>query len=316
MEALREQVKSKARFIVFGAAVATAAMLATVLSQKEIVHSDTGQNIVMPTQLKTIHAEATLVCQEGAEVTLGSQLAGQVRHVYVKEGDTVHAGELLIDLESSEEQAELAEAEARVVQGDAQQRYQNARLDRAKQLSSAGTVSRDQFDHVQYDADEANSEVGITRGVMARLTAQLRKTRINAPFDGVVVRRLVNDQEAVNPGSPVLRIADLTRTLVEAQVDELDAPRIQMGAKTLIGIEGYPDQSFPGEVVYIAPELGPRTELSNDPAQPDRSEVLQVRIKMLGPTPFKLRQRLEVAIQADPDPIAKNLPLLDQSAIH
>ena len=266
MEALREQVKSKARFIVFGAAVATAAMLATVLSQKEIVHSDTGQNIVMPTQLKTIHAEATLVCQEGAEVTLGSQLAGQVRHVYVKEGDTVHAGELLIDLESSEEQAELAEAEARVVQGDAQQRYQNARLDRAKQLSSAGTVSRDQFDHVQYDADEANSEVGITRGVMARLTAQLRKTRINAPFDGVVVRRLVNDQEAVNPGSPVLRIADLTRTLVEAQVDELDAPRIQMGAKTLIGIEGYPDQSFPGEVVYIAPELGPRTELSNDPA--------------------------------------------------
>jgi RND family efflux transporter MFP subunit len=309
-------VKSKARFIVFGAAVATAAMLATVLSQKEIVHSDTGQNIVMPTQLKTIHAEATLVCQEGAEVTLGSQLAGQVRHVYVKEGDTVHAGELLIDLESSEEQAELAEAEARVVQGDAQQRYQNARLDRAKQLSSAGTVSRDQFDHVQYDADEANSEVGITRGVMARLTAQLRKTRINAPFDGVVVRRLVNDQEAVNPGSPVLRIADLTRTLVEAQVDELDAPRIQMGAKTLIGIEGYPDQSFPGEVVYIAPELGPRTELSNDPAQPDRSEVLQVRIKMLGPTPFKLRQRLEVAIQADPDPIAKNLPLLDQSAIH
>lgn len=316
MEALREQVKSKARFIVFGAAVATAAMLATVLSQKEIVHSDTGQNIVMPTQLKTIHAEATLVCQEGAEVTLGSQLAGQVRHVYVKEGDTVHAGELLIDLESSEEQAELAEAEARVVQGDAQQRYQNARLDRAKQLSSAGTVSRDQFDHVQYDADEANSEVGITRGVMARLTAQLRKTRINAPFDGVVVRRLVNDQEAVNPGSPVLRIADLTRTLVEAQVDELDAPRIQMGAKTLIGIEGYPDQSFPGEVVYIAPELGPRTELSNDPAQPDRSEVLQVRIKMLGPTPFKLRQRLEVAIQANPDPIAKNLPLLDQSAIH
>jgi multidrug efflux pump subunit AcrA (membrane-fusion protein) len=316
LEALREQVKSKARFIVFGAAVATAAMLATVLSQKEIVHSDTGQNIVMPTQLKTIHAEATLVCQEGAEVTLGSQLAGQVRHVYVKEGDTVHAGELLIDLESSEEQAELAEAEARVVQGDAQQRYQNARLDRAKQLSSAGTVSRDQFDHVQYDADEANSEVGITRGVMARLTAQLRKTRINAPFDGVVVRRLVNDQEAVNPGSPVLRIADLTRTLVEAQVDELDAPRIQMGAKTLIGIEGYPDQSFPGEVVYIAPELGPRTELSNDPAQPDRSEVLQVRIKMLGPTPFKLRQRLEVAIQADPDPIAKNLPLLDQSAIH
>jgi multidrug efflux pump subunit AcrA (membrane-fusion protein) len=298
--------RSILRFLVPVAVLAAVAIVATALSERSVVYSDIQQSSILPAAPQMIHAEATLICQEGAEVTLGSQLAGQIKHVFVKEGDHVRAGEVVVELEASEEQAALAEAQARLAQSEIETRYQDSRFGRSKELSTYGNLSKEQFDRAQFDADEAASQAAIAKASVARLTAELRKTKIVAPFDAVVVRRMTNDQETVNPGTPLLRIADLSRTWVEAQVDELDAARVRVGAKSGVGIEGYPDQQWQGQVVYVAPELGPRTELSNDPAEPDRAQVLKVRIKMLAPAPFKLQERLEVAIQPGPDPIAKN----------
>jgi|HubBroStandDraft_1064217.scaffolds.fasta_scaffold32985_3 HlyD family secretion protein len=309
-------MKARSHLLVPILVIAAIAILATTLSEKGNVYSDIRQSVILPTAPREIHAEATLLPQEGAEVTLGSQLAGQIKHVYVKEGDRVHYGELLVELESSEEQAQLTEAQARLAQSEVDLHYQQARLGRAKQLSYYGTTSREESEHVQYDADEASTQADISRAVVARLSAQMRKTSITAPFAAIVVQRLANDQEAVNPGTPILKLADFERTWVEAEVDELDAARVRLGAKTTVGIEGYPGQSWPGEVTYIAPEIGRRTELSNDPSQPDRSSVLRVRIRLLAPAPFKLRQRLEVAIQAGPDPIAQSGSIFDQPAVH
>jgi multidrug efflux pump subunit AcrA (membrane-fusion protein) len=298
--------RSILRFLVPVAALAAVAVVATALSERSVVYSDIRQSSLLPVAPQMIHAEATLICQAGAEVTLGSQLAGQIEHVLVKEGDHVRAGDLLVELVASEEQAALSEARARLAQAEIETHYQRSRLDRFRQLSQYGYLSKDQFDRAQFDADEAASQAAIASASVARLAAELRKAKILAPFDAVVVKRMINEQETVNPGTPLLRIADLSRTWVEAQVDELDAARVHVGAKSNVGIEGYPDQLWPGEVVYVAPELGPRTELSNDPAEPDRAEVLRVRIKMLAPAPFKLQQRLEAAIVPGPDPIARS----------
>jgi multidrug efflux pump subunit AcrA (membrane-fusion protein) len=298
--------RSIVRFLVPVAALAAVATVATALSERSVVYSDIQQSGALPVAPQLIHAEATLICQEGAEVTLGSQLTGQIKRVFVKEGDRVRAGDILVELEASEEQAALAEAQAKLAQAEIEVNFQRSRLDRFKQLLRYGNLSKDQFDRSQFDADQAASEAVVAKAAVARLAAELRKTKIMAPFDAVVVRRMTNDQEIVNPGTALLRIADLRRTLVEAQVDELDAARVRVGAKSGVGIEGYPDQLWPGQVVYVAPELGPRTELSNDPAEPDRSQVLKVRIKMLALAPFKLQERLEVAIEPGPDPIAKN----------
>jgi multidrug efflux pump subunit AcrA (membrane-fusion protein) len=298
--------RSILRYLVPVAALAAVAIVATALSERSVVYSDIQQGSLRPVAPQMIHAEATLICQEGAEVTLGSQLAGQIKHVFVKEGDHVRAGDILVELDASEEQAALAEAQAKLAQSEIETHYEQLRLGRSVQLSQYGNLSKDQFDRAQFDADEAASQAAIAKASVARLSAELRKTKIVAPFDAVVVKRVINDQETVNPGTPLLRLADLSRTWVEAQVDELDAARVRIGAKSGVGIEGYPDQVWPGEVVYVAPELGPRTELSNDPAAPDRAQVLKVRIKMLATAPFKLQQRLEVAIEPGPDPIAKN----------
>jgi HlyD family secretion protein len=298
--------KSILRFLVPIAALAAVAIVATALSERSVVYSDIQQRGALPVAPQMIHAEATLICQEGAEVTLGSQLSGQIKRIYVKEGDHIHTGDLLVELDASEEQAALSEAQARLAQAEMETQYQQSRFDRSKQLSHYGSLSRDQFDRSQFEVDEAASQASVAKASVARLAAELHKTRIFAPFDAVVVNRVINDQETVNPGTPLLRIADLDRTWVEAQVDELDAARVRVGARTGVGIEGYPSQLWPGEVVYVAPNLGPRTELSNDPAEPDRAEVLKVRVRMLAPAPFKLQQRLEVAIEPGPDPIAKN----------
>ena len=257
-----------------------------------------------PRKSQVIHAEATLICQEGAEVTLGSQLAGQIKRVLVKEGQTVRAGELLAELEASEQQAQLDEAQARLAESMIDEKFENSNFDRMKLLSQHGTVSREQFDRSQHEAERAIAQTEVDRAIAARLAAELRKSRITAPFDAIVVQRLVNDQEEVAAGAPVIKLADLSRTWVEAQVDELDAAQIQVGARAAVAIEGYPDRTWQGQVIYIAPEMTRRTEISADPSEPTRAQVLRVRIELKNSAPFKLKQRLEAAIDTEPNSIA------------
>jgi multidrug efflux pump subunit AcrA (membrane-fusion protein) len=244
-----------------------------------------------------IHAEATLICQEGAEVTLGSQVAGRLRSIHVKEGETVHAGELLAEIDSSEKQAQFDEAAARLAASMIDEKFERLNLARTTQLSQQSAVSREEFDRAEHEMEKASAQTAINRAAVATLDVELRQSQIKAPFDAVVLQRLVNDQEEVIAGTPVLKLADLGRTWVEAQVDELDAPRVRLGAEADIAVEGDPDLSSRGQVVYIAPEMTARTEISADPSEPSRAQVLRVRIRIPTPAPFKLHERLEAAIE-------------------
>jgi RND family efflux transporter MFP subunit len=245
----------------------------------------------------SIHAEASLICREGAEVTLSAQLAGRLQRVYVKEGQTVHAGQLLAELDSSEPRARFDEAQARLAESMIDEKFARLDFGRMTQLSQHNAVSREQFDRTEHEMERAAAQTEVERAIVARLKAELQKTRITAPFDAVVLKRLANDEEEVRVGTPVLKLADLKRTWVEAQVDELDAPRIRLGERTLVAVEGFAGHEWAGRVAYIAPEMSRRTEISADPSEPTRAQVLRVRIALSAPAPFKLHQRLEVSIE-------------------
>jgi len=115
-----------------------------------------------------------------------------------------------------------------------------------------------------------------------------------------------NDEEEVTVGTAVLNLADLGRTWVEAQVDELDATRVRLGADAMVTVEGDPGLRSRGRIVYIAPEMTARTEISADPSEPTRAQVLRVRIRTSAPAPFKLHERLEAAIETTPEKATEN----------
>jgi len=128
------------------------------------------------------------------------------------------------------------------------------------------------------------------------LAAVLAKSRIVAPIDGVVLERYVDSGETVREGDRIVKVADLDRVRVEAEVDEFDAGRVKLGAAVLVTAEGYDGQLWPAHIEEIPDAVVERGLQPRDPGQPTDARVLRVKIALEHPTPLKLGQRVQVRI--------------------
>jgi HlyD family secretion protein len=129
----------------------------------------------------------------------------------------------------------------------------------------------------------------------------IAKTRITAPIDGVVTARHVQLGEIAEPGRAVVTIADLNRLRIEAEVDEFDAARVELGSPVTITAEGCGPAKWHGTVEEIPDSVVGRRTRPADPGRPIDARVLPVKIALKEPTPLKLGQRIDVEI-ASPNP--------------
>ena len=143
----------------------------------------------------------------------------------------------------------------------------------------------------QPQARRATAEAAIVR-----LEAKLAKSRIVAPLDGVVLSRGVDPGETVEAGAPLFSLGDLSRTRIEAEIDEFDAGRVRLGAAVTVTAEGLDGQSWQGQVEEIPDQVVPRRTRPQDPGRPSDTRVLLVKIALAGPTPLRLGQRVEIVI--------------------
>jgi hypothetical protein len=106
----------------------------------------------------------------------------------------------------------------------------------------------------------------------------------------------VNPGEVVSPGAPLLRLVDLRRLRIEAEIDEYDIPRCKPDCSATITAPGHSDKSWQGTVTEIADCLIPRRIRPEDPGRLADTRVLPVRITLPQDCPLKLGQRVEVKI--------------------
>jgi HlyD family secretion protein len=121
-----------------------------------------------------------------------------------------------------------------------------------------------------------------------------------------VLSRLVQPGETVKENSSLIKIADLTRTRVEAEVDEFDTGHIHIGDSVKIRAEGYDGQEWPGKVEEIPDSVVGRQLKPQDPTKPIDTRVLLVKVAFAEKTPLKLGQKVEVGI--DPKVGAQKKP--------
>jgi len=254
-----------------------------------------GITAAAPPAVKRVTADGRLVARPGAEVTLGSDLDGTIARVAVEEKDHVRRGQVLVELRADDLRASLAEARARVAEADADIRLATAEVERARKLLSAAVGTPREVDRAERDLDAANARRETAVASVARIQAELAKTRVVSPIDGVVLSREVHPGETIEAGRSLLRVADLTRTRVEAEVDEFDAAAIAEGARVTVTAEGY-DRSWPARVEEIPDAVSGRRLKPDDPGRPTDTRVLLVKIAFDQPTPLKLGQRVEVEI--------------------
>ncbi len=243
-----------------------------------------------------ITAEGRLVAYPGAEVTVGSDLAGTVVRLLVEEKSQVKKGQLLAELRSDDVAAELAEARARVAEAEADLRLYETEVARAERLAADGVIAQQRADVARRDRDAALARRQTAGAAVTRLVAVLAKSRILAPISGLVTSRLVDAGETVEAGEDLLTLADLGRTRIEAEVDEFDAGRMALGLAVEISAEGYPGQSWRGVIEEIPDAVSGRRIKPQDPGRPQDTRVLLVKVGLAEPTPLRLGQRVEVEI--------------------
>lgn len=249
-----------------------------------------------PSNSNRVAAEGRVVAYPGAQVVVGTDLAGTIVVLPVQEKDRIRKGQLLAQLRSDDYRAALTEARARVVEAEADIRLAEAEVERARALWEKAVGSRQAFDKAERDVDAARARWATAAATADRLAAVLAKTRIVSPIDGVVIARHAQAGETLEAGKRIVTIADLSRVRVEAELDEFDSGRVKLEDPVRVTAEGYDGKSWRGRVEEIPDSVVGRRLKPQDPGKPEDTRVLLVKVALLEPTPLKLGQRVEIRI--------------------
>lgn len=200
-------------------------------------------------------------------------ISGRVIELGVRKGDRVRAGQVLLrlwndDLESEVRAAQSAETTARSRRDEIcrQARWASGEVQRQEQLYTQGIIAFQLVDRARADADAAHAgcraaENAITEAQrrVGTVRSQLTRTVLTAPFAGVVAELTAELGEIVSPsppGIPTPPAVDLVESgclYVEAPLDEVDAPRVKVGARARVTMDAFPGETFAAKVRRIAP---------------------------------------------------------------
>ncbi|MDQ3282552.1 MAG: efflux RND transporter periplasmic adaptor subunit [Acidobacteriota bacterium] len=238
-------------------------------------------------------AEGRVTTYPGAEVTVGCDVGGTIDRLNVEEKQTVHAGDVIAIIRADDTRAALSVARAHVGEADADIRLFASEVERAKHLFQEDVGSKQAWDKAERDLDSARARRASAAAEVRRLEALVGKTIVTAPIDGVVITRHTHAGETIESGAPVVTIANLAKTRVEAEIDEYDTARIRLGAPVEVTAEGF-DRSWRGTIEEIPDAVVNRRLKPQDPSKPMDTRVLLVKVAFHEPTPLKLGQRVEV----------------------
>lgn len=178
-------------------ALGVGALLATLPSLA--LETQTLQTTRLP---QYYNLEATLEAVN--ESTISAQTSGVVKAVRYDVNDRVEAGALLIEIDSTQQQAALSQAEANLMQAQAADSDAQASLNRVSKLMKQGSLSQGDFDSAQARAKSSSAAVKAAEAGVRSAREQLAYTRVTAPYSGIVKARLIQVGESVAPGTPLM----------------------------------------------------------------------------------------------------------------
>lgn len=190
-----------------------------------------------------LEAVGTLAAVNGTQVT--TEAAGVVRRIAFAPGQPVKRGELLVQLNTSNELATLKSLEAAASLAVMQR-------DRWRELGKQKLVSRAEIDQRSSDAASALANADAQRALIAQKT-------IRAPFDGVLGIRKVNLGQYVNPGDAIVTLQSLDPIFLNFTLPEQRMAEVSEGATVRAGIDALPGRSFAGTITAIEPGVDPST---------------------------------------------------------
>lgn len=193
---------------------------------------------------------------------LKSEASGKITRINFKEGSRVRAGELLVQINDEEIRAQIEK-----------QRYmQKLNKDneyRQRQLFNKDAISQEEYDNALNRLNTTISDIKL-------LEAQLQKTRVYAPFDGIIGLRYVSTGAYLTPAATIATLYNNSPAKIEFAIPSRYSPLISTGKKIRFTIENDTARVFTGEVYAIEPRINEETRTLKLRALADNSKGLLI----------------------------------------
>ncbi len=219
-------------------------------------------NIVI--EAKTITAKkadvTTMITATGTiepitQVEVGTQVSGVVEKIYVDYNSVVKEGQLIAELDKTNLNASLTQAQASYDNALSQKNYMKTIYERQKTLYESQVISKSDFDDATYNYETAAGTVTQRLSDLQKAKTNLSYADIYAPIDGVVLSRDIDEGQTVAASfsTPTLfTIAqDLKEMQVEADVDEADIGEVSEGQRVSFTVDAYQGREFEGIVTQV-----------------------------------------------------------------
>lgn len=167
-------------------------------------------------------------------VMLRPELSGRIARIEFTDGQRVKRGQLLIQLDDRLPRAQQQQAQAQLA-------IARTQWQRNRELVAQGFVS-------QSAVDQSAAAVDVALAQVALASAQLERSRILAPFDGLAGIRQVNVGDYVKDGADLVAIEDLSQILVDYRLPERFLSQLKPGQAVDITIDAFPGQQFKAQV--------------------------------------------------------------------
>ena len=233
-------------------------------------------SLVTPAQgAQILVATGYVVPQRKANVS--PRIGGRVAKIFIDDGTTVKAGQIIATLEDADYRAQLLQADAdlksaqaketraEVDQKDAQRAYDREVIVQKKGISTPQLMdtAEARLDSAKATVGAAHADVGAARARVAVAQVNLDNCSVRAPFSGRITQKLTDIGEIVfgftsagNSGSGgIASLADFTTLQVEADVSESQVAKLKIGTPADIVLDAFPEKHFRGKVAEVRPKV-------------------------------------------------------------
>lgn len=234
------------------------------------------------------------------QLDLLAQREGVVEKLLADVGTRVNAGDLLAELDDRQlaTNLEAARAKTQGTEADLKSWQSEAKVlqsdyDRAQKLWDARLIPLEQYEHTKYKAEEeqwnvrrAEQDLVNSRAIQHSLELELEKTRIRAPFSGVLARRYVREGQQVARGDRLFWITGDGPLRMRFTLPERFIGRIRRGQELPLSTADLPGQSYKAKVVEVSPVIDPS------------SSTFEVLVELEGPR-GELRPGMDASVSLD-----------------